>query len=270
MPDRTVRQAIQWAAAELQDAGCQTPGEDATAIVAAALDRHVHTLAAAADDPLPPLAYLRIADCVNRRAVCEPLAYILGHARFRDLYLQVDRRVMVPLPDSAPLVDLAHRLPRGSRVHDVGTGSGAIALAIKHERPDLTVTASDLCFSAIAIAKANAHRLRLPVAFSAEPWLPAGEYDLVVAHLPHIDVDGHVLRLPPEILGHQPPTAIYAGCSPNGLTVISELLLRVPLNTRIALQHAPSQTDTISAWLRDPHTVPATGPYGRITVGRVG
>jgi release factor glutamine methyltransferase len=108
----------------------------------------------------------------------------------------------VPGSESAVLVDAALTLPEAARVHDVGTGCGALALTIKAERPDLIVTGSDLSADAIELAREKAVRFRLDVRFAVASGLPTGNYDLVIANLPYQDARGSVVppapRLPPR------------------------------------------------------------------------
>ena len=101
-----------------------------------------------------------------RREAREPVAYIIGRRDFRRLTLHVDRRVLIPRPETELLVEVALGLPAGASVADVGTGSGAIALALADERPDLTVTGLDVDPGALAVARANGDRLGLHVRFS--------------------------------------------------------------------------------------------------------
>src|SRR5688500_14221607 len=100
---------------------------------------------------------------VARRTRREPVAYILGSKGFRRLELAVDPRVLIPRPETEHVVEAALGLPRGTRVVDVGTGSGAIALALADERPDLRVTATESSPAALAVARANGARLGLEV-----------------------------------------------------------------------------------------------------------
>jgi release factor glutamine methyltransferase len=131
----------------------------------------------------------------KRRAAREPLAYIVGSCRFCGLELTVNRRVLVPTEHrTGTLVTASLDAAHGARVHEVGTGSGAVALAIKSARPDLVVTASDISGDAIHVARENGRRLSLDVAFSQADGLPAGDFDLIVANLPAADfVTGQVL-----------------------------------------------------------------------------
>src|SRR3954447_14805466 len=110
---------------------------------------------------------LREGADLERRVAREPVAYILGRKGFRWIELSVDARVLIPRPDTETLVEAALELAGpGARVHDVGTGSGAVALSIKDERPDLVVTGSDASPDAVEVAGENARRLGLDVGFS--------------------------------------------------------------------------------------------------------
>src|ERR671931_67102 len=119
----------------------------------------------------------------------EPVAYILGRRGFRRIELEVDPRVLIPRPETELLVEVALELPTGAGVHDVGTGSGAVALALLDERPDLRVSASDASAAAVAVARENARRLGIALDVVHAPGLPPGEYELVVANLPYVRED---------------------------------------------------------------------------------
>src|SRR4051794_9065852 len=151
--------------------------------------------------PTPPPAARVIGERMRRRALREPVAYILGRQAFRHIELEVDSRVLIPRPETELLVECAVEMEEGAWVHDLGTGSGAIALAIKHERPDMRVSASDISADAIAVARSNAHRLGLDVAFA--PGAPGFVADLVVANLPYVREDEWA-ALQPEIRLYEP------------------------------------------------------------------
>ena len=150
-------------------AGVDTPRLDAEVLLAHALghrprSRCSPTAAATVQGP----AVRAFQNAVRRRSVeREPVAYITGVKGFRHLDLHVDARVLIPRPETETLVEAALGLPQSARVVDVGTGSGAVALALKDERPDLAVTATDVSEDALAVARANAARLGLDVALRA-------------------------------------------------------------------------------------------------------
>jgi release factor glutamine methyltransferase len=150
----------------------------------------------------------------------EPVAYITGVKGFRHLDLHVDPRVLIPRPETETLVEAALALAQCARVVDVGTGSGAVALALKDERPDLAVTATDASEDALAVARANAARLGLDVRFVHGDLLEGvGELDAVVSNPPYVEVGA---ELAPEIARHEPAQALYAGL--DGLEVVRRLV----------------------------------------------
>ena len=180
----TVRDALDGAIAALDAAGCMSPRLDAELLIADALGLGRERLFLDPDMEIPPAAARTIAEHVRRRNEREPVAYILGKKGFRNIELKVDERALVPRPESELLVEAALDLPEGARVHDVGTGTGAIALALLDERPDLRVTASELSEEAADLARENAERLGLPLDVEVADGLPPGDYDLVIANLP--------------------------------------------------------------------------------------
>jgi release factor glutamine methyltransferase len=156
----------------------------------------------------------------RRSAEREPVAYITGVKGFRHLDLHVDGRVLIPRPETETLVEAALGLPQSARVVDVGTGSGAVALALKDERPDLAVTATDVSEDALAVARANAARLGLDVRFLRADLLEGvGELDAVLSNPPYVEEGAD---LPPEIVRHEPAEALYAGL--DGLAVVRRLV----------------------------------------------
>src|SRR3954447_9851286 len=189
-PVSSVRDALSAAELSLRAAGCDTPRLDAELLLAHAMGVSREQLVLDPGGGVDPSAARRAMELIRRRVGREPVAYILGTKGFRHIDLAVDPRVLIPRPDSELLVELALTLPEGARVHDVGTGSGAIALALKQERPDLSVSASDASADAVDVARANAERLGLDVSFSVADGLPPGEpFDLVVANLPYVRED---------------------------------------------------------------------------------
>jgi release factor glutamine methyltransferase len=167
-------------------------------------------------------------DLVRRRAVGhEPVAYLIGRRGFRHLDLAVDGRVLIPRPETEHAVEAVVELaPQGARVVDVGTGSGAIALALKDERADLAVTGSDISADALAVARANGDRLGLDVTWVEADLVPPGDWDVVVSNPPYVADDDP--RVEPGVRAHEPALALFAG--PDGLSVIRRLMgVRAPL-----------------------------------------
>jgi release factor glutamine methyltransferase len=202
---------------------------------------------------------------VRRRNEREPVAYILGHKGFRNIELKVDSRALVPRPESELLVEAALDLPEGARVHDVGTGTGAIALALMDERPDLHVTASEVSPEAAELARENADLLGLPLEVEIADGLPPGDYDLVIANLPYVR-DDRWEGLMPEINRYEPRVALTSGA--DGLNAIRDLLAALPSGTRVALEHADDQAEAVRELLEDPISYPDLADWDRITVGR--
>ena len=158
------------------------------------------------------------------------MAYILGRSTFRDIELAIDERVLIPRRETGLLVEVAAELPEGARVHEVGTGSGAVALALLSERPDLRVTASDLSPEAVESARENAERLGLPLEVTVAEGLPDsldGEVDLVLANLPYV-TEVTIDERSPEIKA-EPTIAVTGACGEDGLGVIRGLIEQTPV-----------------------------------------
>ena len=260
----SVRDALAAAEDALRAAGCNTPRLDAELLLAHALGVSREALVTDARAGVPPAAARRMMEIVRRRVAREPVAYILGSKGFRHIELTVDRRVLIPRPETELLVEVALELPRGARVHDVGTGSGAVALALKQERPDLVVSASDASPAAVEVARANATALGLEVPVSAAAGLPPGEYDLVLANLPYVRED-EWRALQPEIVRYEPREALVSGA--DGLEAIRALVAQAPTGTRLALEHAPAQAEAVRSLLRSSDALRDLAGRERVTVG---
>ena len=245
-----VREALDSAVVALSAAGVDTPRLDAEVLLAHALGVDRTALVVDRDRRVEGPAVRAFQDAVRRRSVGrEPVAYITGVKGFRHIDLHVDGRVLIPRPDTETLVEAALDLPRGARVIDVGTGSGAVALALKDERPDLDVTGTDASPGALAVARANAARLGLDVRFREADLLDgAGEVDAVLSNPPYVE-DGAPLQ--PEIERHEPPAALYAGA--DGLAVIRRLAAQAGASAArlLALEVGMGQADEVAAVLRD-------------------
>jgi release factor glutamine methyltransferase len=257
-------EAVDAAATALAAAGCETPRLDAELLIADALGVDRAALHASPELAIAGAQARVIAERVRRRVAREPVAYILARKGFRRIELAVDGRVLIPRPETELLVEVALELPPGARAHEVGTGSGAVALALLDERPDLVVSASDASPAAVDVARANAARLGLPLQPTVARNLPAGSWDLVLANLPYVREDEWP-SLAPEIREYEPRGALVAG--EDGLAAIRELLASAPPGTRLALEHAPAQAAAVRALLADARTVNDLAGRERVTIG---
>jgi release factor glutamine methyltransferase len=216
----TVRDALDASIDALAAAGIEEPRLDAELLLGEAMGCERAALVAEGGAEVPAPAARLFGELVRRRLRREPVAYILGRKGFRDLELAVDRRVLIPRPETELLVELALEL-QPVRVLDVGTGSGAIALAVADELPQCAVTATDTSAGALEVARANAERLGLAgrVGFH-EGTLPpvddpdADGFDLVLANLPYV-AERDWPSLQPEVTQWEPRGALLAG--PDGL-----------------------------------------------------
>jgi release factor glutamine methyltransferase len=211
----TVREVLQQAAAELERAGCPSPRVDAEHLLAHALDRTRTALYLDLDAPLDAADQGRFRDLVARRARREPLAYVLGEWGFRRLTLRVDRRVLIPRPETEVVVERCLELLAGldqPEVLDVGVGSGAIALAIADEHPSALVMGFDSSAGALEVARANLAatgldgRVRL-VEHDLRGGFGAARFDLVVSNPPYVGKD-EIERLEPEVRDWEPRAAL--------------------------------------------------------------
>jgi release factor glutamine methyltransferase len=199
----TARDALREAERRLAAAGLDTPRVDAELLVAHALGVSRTGLYADLDAQVDGLEAL-----LARREAREPLAYVLGEWGFRRLMLKTDSRALVPRPETEIVVERVLELLEGAvapRVLDVGVGSGAIALALKDERPDAQVTAVDVSAVALALARENADRLGLDVELREQGLDAVAEgWDLVVSNPPYVET---LAGLQPE-LGYEPEGAL--------------------------------------------------------------
>ncbi len=210
-------------------------------------------------DALPDSVNAAFTALVQRRLLGEPLAYLTGHKAFFGLDLQVDARVLVPRPDTETLVDWALQVldgldGRGLKgpfcALDLGTGSGAVALAIKHSRTEVQVRATDFSIGALAVAQANAERLHLDVHFSQGSWLDGvkGRYHLIASNPPYIAAgDPHL-----SDLTHEPQQALTSG--EDGLDGIRAIIGQAPACLHrggwLLLEHGYDQAAAVRDLLR--------------------
>jgi release factor glutamine methyltransferase len=204
----SVRDAIDSALIALTAAGCETPRLDAEVLLADAMGVDRALIVADSRRELEPDAARTFQDAVRRRSRREPVAYIRGRRGFRHLELHVDGRVLIPRPETEHVVEAALELPQAARVVDVGTGAGTIALALKHERPDLRVTGTDISPDALAVARTNAERLGLDVEWRQGDLLAGVEAaDAVLSNPPYVEADTPVAAE----LGYEPRIALLGG-----------------------------------------------------------
>jgi release factor glutamine methyltransferase len=215
----SVRDALGGASEALAAAGIETPRLDAEVLLAEATGWERARLAAEPEAGVPAGAGRTFGETVRRRLRREPVAYIVGRRGFRSIELAVDPRVLIPRPETELLVELALEL-HPSRVLDVGTGSGAVALAIADELPECEVVATDTSPAALDVARANAERLglvdRVELVEAVLPD-PGPSFDLVVANLPYV-AEADWAELAAEVAEWEPREALLAG--PDGLEAI--------------------------------------------------
>jgi release factor glutamine methyltransferase len=228
---------------------------DAQLLLLHALGKEAHQRAwlhAHDTDALAPTLHAVYEAAVQRRTAGEPLAYITGHKEFFGLDLLVDARVLVPRPDTETLVEWALAvLPAapGLTVLDLGTGSGAIALALKATRPDLQLSAIDYSKDALAVARTNAERLQLDVQFQQGSWLDGvqARFQLIVSNPPYIAAqDQHLVALT-----HEPLQALASG--PDGLDDIRRIIAQAPARLHpggwLLLEHGYDQATAVRGLL---------------------
>jgi len=266
-PQASAAEIIEQSAAAIAAAGCESPREDALALVAKALAAPVEELRRDGATEVSVEARAEIERLVARRSEREPLEYILGAAGFRGIEVGVDERVLIPRRETELLVEVGAELPRGARVHEVGTGSGAIALALLSERPDLRVTASDLSPEAAEKARENAARLGIPLEVTVTAGIPdhVEEVDLLIANLPYI-TDTSIDERSPEIR-REPEIAVLGESGADGLGVIRELIAETPSGWRMALEHDTHHGPAMRELLREAQTRRDYRGDERVTVG---
>ncbi len=242
----TVRDALASSVDALAAAGVEGPRLDAELMLAAALGRDRAVLAADPHAPVAAPAARTFGAMVRRRLQREPLAYILGTRGFRGIELAVDGRALIPRPETELLVEVALEL-EPQTVLDVGTGSGAVALAIADELPEARVVGTDTSPGALELARANASRLGLAarVTFEAGTLPAARGFDLVVANLPYVRED-ELAALAPEIARYEPREALVAG--PEGTEAIAALVAELARGAAaaVALEVGAGQAREVS------------------------
>jgi release factor glutamine methyltransferase len=264
---RTVSAVLDAAAERIAAAGVENARADAEALVADAIGVTPENLSVDSAGEVPAEVAAAIEERVAQRVDRQPMAYILGRAPFRNLEVAVDKRVLWPRRETELLVEVGVGLPEGARVHEVGTGSGAIALALISERPDLKVTASDLSPEAVEAARENAERLGLDLDVSVAIGIPDGleGVDLVIANLPYV-TDSTIFERSPEIQ-KEPRIAVTGSCGEDGLGVIRGLIAETPSGWKLAMEHDTHHGSAMREMLRDATTLQDYEGDERVTVG---
>lgn len=251
-------------AARLEEAGVPSPGVDARALVQHALGLSRTECLTRAGERLSAQQLARVEALLAQRAARRPLQHLLGAVEWGGLRLRVDGRALIPRPETEWLLTLAlghlgtHPAPR---IVDVGTGTGALALALKAACPGAQVTGSDLSAPALALARENGERCGLDVTWVQADLLAGldGPYDLIVSNPPYLPA-GDREGAPPE-LEHDPALALYAG--PTGLDLARPLAQqaasRLAAGGALLLELDPRNAPRLAAELRDTGWVAEVG-----------
>jgi release factor glutamine methyltransferase len=246
----TIRDALGAAVDALSAAGVESPRLDAELLLSEATGWERARMAAEPEAGVDAAAARRFGAMIRRRLRREPVAYILGRKGFRGLELRVDARALIPRPETELLVEVAIEAePR--RVLDVGTGCGAVALAIADELPQVAVVATDTSQDAIELARENASLLGLADRLRFELGsVPVGEeaFDLAVANLPYVR-EAEWAALQPEIREYEPREALVSGA--DGLDAIRALLAAPPRCDVLALEVGAGQAAAVTKLVRE-------------------
>lgn len=206
-------------------------------------------------DPLSASQWLHFQQLCVQRSDGIPVAYLTGHKEFFGLSLHIDARVLDPRPDTETLVEwaldiLPHcNIPSPPCIADLGTGSGAIALALQHHCPHAHILAIDASAAALEVARANAHSLQLPVQWMQSDWLAqvplveSGNFDLIVSNPPYIREDDPHL----SALQHEPRSALTSGN--DGLEDIRTIIAQAPAHLKkngwLLMEHGWDQGQSV-------------------------
>jgi release factor glutamine methyltransferase len=254
----TVGRVVRWAADDFRARGIESPRLEAELLLAQALQTDRLRIIVDAARELDPSELARYRDLIQRRRKGEPVAYIRGHKEFFGRVFHIDKRVLVPRPDTEILVGVALRrteaFPMPGRYLDLCTGSGCIAISLARERPASKLVAVDLSTDALAVARENSIRLG---AAHQIAWLagdlfaplaaaPGPKFDLVVANPPYI-AEGDLAGLPVDVRAFEPRLALTGGA--DGLDVTRRIVAEAPHHLRarglLAVEMGTGQTERV-------------------------
>ncbi len=258
----TIAQTRRLGREALSGAGVDTPSLDADLLLCHVLRWPRAKLLAHPERPLAPAEESAYRSLLRRREAREPLAYILGRKEFYGLEFAVDRRVLVPRPETELLVELAlehlAKNPRARLAVDVGTGSGAVAVALAVHAPQLRVVACDISPDALSLGRSNALRNGAKVDFVASDLLApmVGPFDIILANLPYV-ARSEWATLPPEVRDYEPASALDGG--PDGLDAYRRFLpqaaARLARGGLLAVEIGAGQADAmvpmVEGWFPD-------------------
>ena len=251
---------LEWTTKRLDEAGYSCSRLEAQVLLAHVLQCDRVSLYTSFDKPLAASELAAYRELIKRRLAGEPSAYLVGEKEFWSLPLSVTPGVLIPRPDTETLIHVCLDLaPRSApiRIVDVGTGSGAIAIALANELPAATIVATDISGQALAVAADNARRhgvadrIQFLIGDLTDALPVAAQFHLLVANLPYIPT-GDLAALSAEVR-HEPTAALDGG--PDGLDLVRRLVGAAPPHIiaggHIVLEHAPDQGDAVARLLSD-------------------
>ncbi len=270
----TIQEALQRAMASLPG---DSPKLDAEVLLGFVLGQSRTYLYTWPERELSATQQSLLEELVARRASGTPVAYLVGEREFWSLPLQVNEHTLIPRPETELLVEQAlARLPRSGRALDLGTGTGAIALALVSERPDAEIWAVDASLEALKVARANVERLGLPVQLVHSDWfaqVSGQRFHLIVSNPPYIaEADPHLGQ---GDVRFEPLTALASGR--DGLTDIRQIVARAPAHLHpggwLLFEHgydqgAPVRELLTRAGFSSVETVQDYGGNDRVTLGQ--
>lgn len=256
----TVRRVLEWTTSHLKKHGSDTPRLDAEILLAHARNCPRIQLYTQFDEPLSDAVRTQMRDLVQRRAKHEPVAYLVGRREFFSLSFRVTRDVLIPRPDTETLVMEVLDTIKGqsaSRVLELCTGSGCVAVAVAKNDKNVQLTATDISPAAITIAKENAERHKVTdrIEFVESDLFASLQSDAkyaVIASNPPYVASEEIDRLDPEVSQHEPRLALDGG--PDGLTVLKRIIDEAPSRLapggRLLLEFTPEQADSLESLIQ--------------------